>query len=103
MCCCPIPTARMLPCCAEFRDGQTPPQLSLAFRLQRALRCIPVTTAALQTALTTTDNAALRIQTCQDQETQSGRILSAWERNNRRPIACNACRARTWCPDYPGR
>ena len=86
----------------EFRDGHKLPQLSRDFRLQRAFRVIPVTPAALQTALQTADHAAQRIQTCRNQEAHSGRILSAWERNSHSPAACNACRARTWCPDFRG-
>lgn len=86
-----------------FSAGQEPPQLSRDFRLRRAFRVIPVAPATLLTALQTTDHAAQRIHACRNHEARSGRILKAWERNNHSPAACNACRARTWCPDFPGR
>lgn len=86
----------------RFHDGQEPPQLSQDFRLQRTFRVIPVTPAALQTALQTADHVTLKIQTCRNQEARSGRILNAWDRNSHNTAACKACHARTWCPDFNG-
>jgi hypothetical protein len=83
--------------------GQQLTPLSSEYRLHRAFRIIPITQAAMQAAMQTTDHTADRIRTCQNQEIRSGRILNAWERNNHSQVTCAACRARTWCPGFHGK
>lgn len=77
-----------------------PPLLSLPFRLQRTIRVIPVSVADQQAALTELRKTIQRILQCRSHELLTGHIISAWERNASEVTVCQACDARTWCPDH---
>ena len=80
--------------------GEVPPLLSLPFRLQRTIRVINVSVADQQVALKQLRNTVQRILQCRSQELLTGHIISAWERNASQVTVCQACDARTWCPDH---
>ena len=73
-------------------------QLSLAFRLRRALRFIPITESSIATSLNGFDNVVLDIETDVATESQGGVIQSAWEPNCEDENTCAACDARWFCP-----
>jgi hypothetical protein len=95
------PDARILQTWRPHDPTEPPPLLSLQFRLRRALRFIPIDPQLQQQALHELDQIARRIITCQSRESATGQILTAWDRNPSHPPTCEACDARTWCPEFP--
>lgn len=92
--------ARILRTWKPGSANEVPPLLSLAFRLQRTLSIIPITSAGQQAALQHFDSTVQRIRLCRSRELLTGRIVSAWERNAANAAVCRACDARTWCPEH---
>lgn len=74
--------------------------LSLAFRLKRALRIVPVSPASIATALTKFDETVKAIETCRGREAHGATLLEAWDRNPQDEDSCVLCDARTFCPDF---
>jgi hypothetical protein len=74
--------------------------LPFEFRLERAVRIVPVGDATIAHALDQFDTVVTRIETCRGQELQDGQIVSAWEKNSTDDATCVACDSRTFCPDY---
>lgn len=77
-----------------------PPELPLDYRLARALRIVPVTTAAIQSALAAFDDVVRRIEICRGQEATGGAVRTAWEKNHDHESTCVVCDCRTYCPSY---
>lgn len=74
--------------------------LPLEFRLERAVRIVPVSDATITRALNEFDTVVTRIETCRGRELRDGQIVSAWEKNSSDDATCVACDSRTFCPDY---
>jgi hypothetical protein len=83
-----------------WREQDDPPQFPFDFRLQRALRVMPISPETIQEALTAFDDVVARIERCQGEELQSGQVVAIWEKNNEDESTCAACDARTFCPSY---
>lgn len=79
-----------------------PDQMSLDFRLNRALRVIPVTEKTITEALCNFDKVVTRIEICQGKEQEEGRVLTTWETNatEENEDTCKACDSRTFCLAY---
>ncbi len=92
--------ARILQTWRPHNPSEPPPLLSLEFRLQRAIRIIPISPELQQHSLLQFDHLAHRITDCKSRETKTGQILHSWDRNPSHLPTCEACDARTWCPDY---
>lgn len=92
--------ARILQSWRPRDPSETPPLLSLNFRLQRAVRIIPISTELQQHALLQLDRIAHSITTCKTREKETGQLISSWDRNSSHRPTCETCDARTWCPDY---
>lgn len=76
------------------------PPLPFEYRLERALRIVPVTQDAIRAALSAFDGVVERIETCLGKECHGQPILKAWERNATDENTCVVCDSRTYCPDY---
>ena len=74
--------------------------LPLEFRLERAVRIVPVSEATIAHALNEFDTVVTRIETCRGRELRDGQIVSAWEKNPSDDATCVACDSRTFCPSY---
>jgi hypothetical protein len=75
-------------------------RLPLEFRLERAVRIVPVSDATIAHSLDEFDRVVTRIETCRGRELRDGQIVSAWEKNSSDDPTCVACDSRTFCPDY---
>lgn len=82
----------------NWRSGQDTNQLSMAFRLRRAIRVIPVTAASLATATAEFDNVVRQIEENIEQEAAAGEIPGAWSANCKDGDTCVACDFRHFCP-----
>jgi len=88
---------------AAWSPGKSPPALPLEFRLQRALRVVPVSKSSIEKALSQFDDVVKRIETCRGREYYGIGVLDAWERNPGEEQTCVVCDSRTYCPDYQKR
>jgi len=86
---------------ASSRDAY-PDQMSLDFRLSRALRVVPVTKSTITEALDNCDKVVARIEVCNGKEQEEGRVLTTWETNatEENEDTCKACDSRTFCLGY---
>ena len=82
----------------NWRAGQATNQLSLEFRLRRAIRVIPVTDASLANATDQFDNVVRTIEENIGREELAGHIPSAWVANCGDEDTCVACDFRHFCP-----
>jgi hypothetical protein len=78
------------------------PDLSFNFRLQRALRVVPVTEESQETSARHFDNEVLQIEIARAKERTSPRIRAEWPTNATDNATCVACDWRTVCPEHPG-
>jgi hypothetical protein len=85
----------------NWKSGQSTNQLSLEFRLRRAIRVIPITAASLLTATSSFDNVVRNIEENIEHEFSIGAIPNAWQANCRDEATCAACDFRHFCPS-PG-
>jgi hypothetical protein len=83
----------------KTRDKQVP-QLPFEYRLERALRVVPITQASINNALQSFDAVVTDIETCRGREVHGSPVLQAWTKNSSEEQTCVVCDARTFCPDY---
>lgn len=86
-----------------WRQGADTEQLSLEFRLRRAIRVVPVTTVSTQTALAEFDDVVRRAEENIITEALIGDILKAWSPQCRDEDTCSACDFRHFCPQPAGK
>lgn len=79
-----------------------PPLLSFDYRLKRAIKVIPITEAGIEASLNQFDDTVGRIETCLADEQNTGVVINSWEKNSSHDQTCEACDAKTYCPDYGG-
>lgn len=77
-------------------------QLSLPFRMARALRVIPVTAASISTALNAFDHVVADIEGRIATEVIGGHIPGAWQPTCADAQTCSACDFRYFCPKPVG-
>lgn len=80
-----------------WQPGRAIPNFSQSFRLQRAIRVIPVTQQSQRFATTQFDNVVLQIEQCVASEAAAGRIRGHWQGNGDE-ATCAACDFRYFCP-----
>lgn len=83
-------------------DDNYPPQMSIDYRLKRALRIVPVTEETIEESLENFDKVVARIEICRGMEQGNGPVTVVWETNAtpENEDTCKACDYRTFCPDY---
>lgn len=83
-------------------SNKYPPQMSIDYRLRRALRIIPVSAKSVEDSLEEFDKVVARIEICRGKEQGSGQVTNVWEKNAtlENVDTCKACDYRTFCPDY---
>lgn len=81
-----------------WRSGNSTDQLSLAFRLRRAIRVIPITQQSTQESLAAFDDVVRRAEEDIVAEAQAGSILDTWAHNGD-DSTCDACDFRWFCPN----
>lgn len=87
----------------NWSNGQSTDQLSMEFRLKRALRVIPITDESTHSALGAFDNVVRRTEEDIAKEATSGNILDSWAPNCSNEGTCNACDFRHFCPQPAGK
>lgn len=85
-----------------WRPGNDASQLSLNFRLRRAIRIVPVSQQSTQHALNTFDGVVRNIEECIVGESLVGDLLNAWQPNCTDEETCSACDFRHFCPNPVG-
>ena len=73
-------------------------QLSLSFRLKRAIRIIPVSPESIRESLRQFDNVVFHIESDVSRESEGHYIQEAWAPNCQDQNTCAACDARWFCP-----
>lgn len=81
-----------------WRDGMDTNQLSLDFRLRRAIRVIPISRQSIDHALAAFDDVVRRAEEDIVAEAVGGDILHAWAPNCEDAATCVACDFRHFCP-----
>jgi hypothetical protein len=84
----------------EWAPGKPVPVLPIEFKLERAVRVIPVDYQAIQTALESFDLVVKDIETCRGREWHGAPVLQAWTKNSSDEQTCVVCDSRTYCPEY---
>jgi len=83
---------------STWHSGNAIPQFSLPFRLKRAIRVIPVSTASQTAAANQFDNVVSRIEFCVSAEATAGTIMQHWQPCGDAET-CAACDFRHFCPN----
>lgn len=86
-----------------WKPGTDAEQLSLEYRLRRAIRVIPVTEESTNIALREFDDVVKRAEEDIVEEARAGDILDAWSPNCDDENTCNACDFRYFCPSPAGK
>lgn len=85
----------------DWKSKEQPmPKLSRDFRLQRAIRVIPISPNSIRDSLDEFDGVVGRIEKCLADEVSTGKVIASWERNFSNEPTCAACDSRTFCPDH---
>ena len=82
--------------------GEDANQLSLEYRLQRAIRVVPITNESITIALDNFDNIVRKIEEDIVHEAEGSDILESWSPNCKDGATCVACDFRYFCPDPCG-
>jgi len=82
---------------STWQPGNAIPQFSLAFRLARAIRVIPVNVASQRAAATNFDNVVSGIELCVAAEAAAGTVMQHWQSSGDAE-SCAACDFRHFCP-----
>ena len=85
-----------------WREGMDTSQLSLAFRLRRAIGVIQISPRSIQRALSSFDNVVRQAEEDIVAETAGRNILQAWAPNCEDEATCAACDFRHFCPKPAG-
>lgn len=81
-----------------WRPGNDTEQLSLRFRLERAIRVIPITSESTRIALQSFDDVVRHAEENIIEEAQIGYIMHAWRPCSDDEDTCSACDFRHFCP-----
>jgi CRISPR/Cas system-associated exonuclease Cas4 (RecB family) len=80
-------------------SGSDASQLSLDFRLRRAIRVVPISTASIDSALKKFDAVVQDAEESIIQESLTGQIMNSWKAKAADEGTCNACDFRHFCPN----
>ena len=81
-----------------WRSGMATDQLSIDFRLRRAIRVIPISNQSLEDALAEFDDVVRRAEEDITREANGLNILEFWSPDCADPDTCVACDFRHFCP-----
>ena len=81
-----------------WQPGSATTQLSLGFRLRRAIRVIPITAESITESMNEFDKVVLRIESHVVSESGGAVIQTAWAPDCMDGDTCVACDARWFCP-----
>ena len=81
-----------------WQSGTSTDQLSLEFRLRRAIRVIPISEQSLDDALEEFDDVVRRIEEDVAKEANGQNILQSWSPDCSDNDTCVACDFRNFCP-----
>lgn len=76
------------------------PTLPFDYRLERALRVVPIDDKSINTALAAFDGVVKDIETCRGREVHGLPVLQSWDKNSTDENTCVVCDSRTYCPEY---
>ncbi|MCE9559451.1 MAG: PD-(D/E)XK nuclease family protein [Armatimonadetes bacterium] len=93
----PVPGSQDEQIVRMWRLGNSTDQLSLDFRLRRAIRVIPITPESTLEALKKFDDVVRQSEEDIVAEAQNGNILGTWKPNGDE-ATCDACDFRWFCP-----
>ena len=82
-----------------WQPGSATTQLSMGFRLRRAIRVIPITADSITESMNEFDNVVLRIESDVVSESGGAVIQTAWAPDCTDGDTCVACDARWFCPN----
>jgi hypothetical protein len=82
-----------------WREGMDASQLSLEYRVRRAIRVIPISQQSIDLALASFDDVVRRAEEDIVSETTRGNILHAWAPDCQDEATCAACDFRHFCPN----
>lgn len=85
-----------------WREGMDTSQLSLAFRLRRAIRVIQISPESIERALSSFDDVVRQAEEDVVTESAGRDILQAWAPNCEDEATCAACDFRYFCPRPAG-
>ena len=85
-----------------WREGMDTSQLSLAFRLRRAIRVIQTSSDSIERALSSFDDVVRQAEEDVVTESAGRDILQAWAPNCEDEATCAACDFRYFCPRPAG-
>ena len=94
----PSPNSRDGQIVRLWAPGMDTSQLSLAFRMRRAIRVIPVSENSITSALYEFDQVVRRAEEDIMAESTNSNILEAWSPNCQDVATCAACDFRYFCP-----
>ena len=80
------------------KKGSEHPNLSLEFRLKRALLIVPVDHSTVEKETKEFDNFVAEIESSMGREMRTGSITGSWQANDQDKDACTACDFRVSCP-----
>ncbi len=86
----------------RWRQGAPLPEVTFAFRLQRAVRIIGVSRGEVDAAVTAIDGVVERIETSAVREFNTGDIVANWSATGGE-ASCVACDFESFCPEPAGR
>ena len=99
----PVPDSSDEQIIRMWRPGLDTEQLSLEFRLRRAIRVVPITSESTQSALAAFDDVVRRAEENIIEEASIGDILTAWHPQCDDQDTCSACDFRYFCPRPAGK
>ncbi len=82
----------------KWKPNHAPPAFSYNFRLERAMRVIPINDSSITNALSSFDNVVKKIEECIGKEFLSGQLINSWDKDGSDQSTCTACDAKTFCP-----
>ena len=85
-----------------WREGMDTSQLSLEFRLRRAIRIIPISGQSIKVSLGAFDDVVRQAEEDVVDESGGSNILEAWAPNCEDAATCAACDFRHFCPSPAG-
>ena len=94
----PLPGSKDEQLVRMWRPGNDTSQISLDFRLKRAIRVISISEASINKALQEFDSTVLSIETNITHEINGTKLQSTWKPTCRDKGTCNACDFRWFCP-----
>ena len=94
----PEPRSRDAQLVRMWEPGTDTTELSLDFRLKRAIRVMPITEQSIGESLEAFDKVVLDIETDVSNESSGSKIQATWVPDCLDPNTCVACDARWFCP-----